>query len=116
MTHYLLTESKTRLNGALTTLLLLAVLLCAPAVGDAQTFTLYDSFDAAAAINAARWSGFEQNTNPDAIVNLEVQRKIVPDPVVPTNRFLQESLTTAHTGTGSDTGRAGEGRLSLRIN
>jgi hypothetical protein len=99
----------------LTTLLLLAVVLGAPAVGGAQTFTLYDSFNTST-INPARWSGSEQNTNPAAIVNLEAIRRIVqPDPTV-ANLFLQLVLTTAHTGTGSDVGRAGDGRNSLRIN
>lgn len=61
-------------------------------------------------LDAALWGRTETNSNFAVISNTETQRAVVkPDPLV-ANSFHQLALTTRHSGSGSGTGEAGQGR------
>lgn len=94
-------------------LTLVLTILAVPTTAAAQVFTTYDAFTGP--LSSALWAGLESNTNFVVISNTETQRAVVkPDPFAP-NRFLQLGLTTAHPGSGGDTGEAGQGRQRVRV-
>jgi hypothetical protein len=94
-------------------LLALTTILSLLLPASAEPIEGYDEF--AGPLSPALWVGLETNTNFAVISNTETRRAVVqPDPLV-AKRFLQLGLTSAHLGSGSDTGVAGEGRQRLRV-